>query len=149
MRIPARSTLVGLFAPAAFAPPGLAQTPAPDLGQVPIEDLMRIEITSAARKEQRAADVAAAVSVISQDDIRRSRANAVSGVINVVTRTAAETQGGLVRLGLGTFDGSQVSARYGYRLQIGDRASLDVAAFRGHDDDLQTNEPSAPFAVSA
>ena len=37
-----------------------------------IEDLMNIEITSASRKEQRAADVAAAVFVITHDDIRRS-----------------------------------------------------------------------------
>ena len=40
--------------------------------QTSIEDLMNIEITSASRKEQRAADVAAAVFVITHDDIRRS-----------------------------------------------------------------------------
>lgn len=50
----------------------VAQTPPPDLSEVSIEDLMRIEITSAARKEQRAGDVAAAVFVITRDDIRRS-----------------------------------------------------------------------------
>lgn len=49
-----------------------AQSRAPDLSQVSIEDLMNIEITSASRKEQRAADVAAAVFVITHDDIRRS-----------------------------------------------------------------------------
>ena len=43
-----------------------------DLTRVSIEDLMEIEITSAAKKEQRAEDVPAAVFVITQDDIRRS-----------------------------------------------------------------------------
>ena len=43
-----------------------------DLARVSIEDLMKIEITSAAKKEQRAEDVPAAVFVITQDDIRRS-----------------------------------------------------------------------------
>ncbi|MEO8678406.1 MAG: TonB-dependent receptor [Vicinamibacterales bacterium] len=40
-------------------------------------------------------------------------ANAVNGVINIVTKSASETKGGFVRLGMATFDGSQVSARYG------------------------------------
>jgi iron complex outermembrane receptor protein len=61
--------IVGL---AAVPSPGLAQSGARDLGQASIEELMNIEITSASRKEQRAGDVAAAVFVITQDDIRRS-----------------------------------------------------------------------------
>src|SRR5580765_2624769 len=44
----------------------------PDLGRATLEDLMKIEITSASRKAQRAAEVAAAVFVITHDDIRRS-----------------------------------------------------------------------------
>ena len=166
-----------------------------------IEDLMNIEITSASRKEQRAADVAAAVFVITHDDIRRSGmttipdllrlapgvkvaqinankwavsvrgfnglyankllvlvdgrsvynrifsgvlwdaedlmlddidrievirgpgaamwgANAVNGVINIVTKTAAETQGGLVRVEAGGF-GEQGAVRYGGTLGRG------------------------------
>ncbi len=66
------SVPVLLFGLAAVPSPGLAQGRAPDLSQVSIEDLMNIEITSASRKEQRAADVAAAVFVITHDDIRRS-----------------------------------------------------------------------------
>src|ERR1700688_2312406 len=61
--------LVGLMADAS---PGLAQSPGPDLVDMSLEDLMKIEITSASRKEQRATDVAAAVFVITHDDIRRS-----------------------------------------------------------------------------
>ncbi len=62
-------TLLGLVAAAS---PGLAQTRPAILGQMSIEDLMNIEITSASRKEERASDVAAAVFVITHDDIRRS-----------------------------------------------------------------------------
>ncbi|MEO8484665.1 MAG: TonB-dependent receptor, partial [Acidobacteriota bacterium] len=46
--------------------------PPPDLASASLEELMNIQVTSASRKEQRAMDVAAAVYVISSDDIRRS-----------------------------------------------------------------------------
>src|SRR5580765_6056093 len=62
-------TLLCLLAVPAAA---LAQKPTHELSQMSIEDLMNIEITSASRKEQRAADAAAAVFVITHDDIRRS-----------------------------------------------------------------------------
>jgi iron complex outermembrane receptor protein len=167
-----------------------------DLARVSIEDLMKIEITSAAKKEQRAEDVPAAVFVITQDDIRRSGlrslpelfrlvpgmqvaqvnsnkwavsargfndlfsnkllvlidgrslythafagvfwdgedlllqdierievirgpggtvwgANAVNGVINIVTKSAADTKGTSVEVSAGTFERDQASVRYG------------------------------------
>ncbi len=40
-------------------------------------------------------------------------ANAVNGVISIVTKSAAETQGAAVTAGDGTFDGAHASARYG------------------------------------
>jgi iron complex outermembrane recepter protein len=40
-------------------------------------------------------------------------ANAVNGVINIVTKTAAETDGGLVRVSAGTVDRAGAAARYG------------------------------------
>ena len=40
-------------------------------------------------------------------------ANAVNGVINIITKPAAETQGALVRVGTGTQDRSEGTARYG------------------------------------
>ena len=64
-----RLPLLVLFGLGAVASPGLAQSQAPDLNEMSIEDLMNVEITSASRKEQRAADVAAAVFVITRDDI--------------------------------------------------------------------------------
>jgi hypothetical protein len=48
-----------------------------DLTKVNIEDLMNIEVTSVSKKEQRLSRVAAAVFVISPEDIRRS------GVTNI------------------------------------------------------------------
>ena len=173
-----------------------AQTGARDLARVSIEDLLKIEITSAAKKEQRAEDVPAAVFVITQDDIRRSGlrslpelfrlvpgmqvaqvnssmwavsargfndlfsnkllvlvdgrsiyshgfsgvfwdgedlllqdierievirgaggvvwgANAVNGVINIVTKSAASTKGTAIAVSAGTFDHDQASIRHG------------------------------------
>jgi iron complex outermembrane receptor protein len=187
--------LVSVFILLGLPSSSLAQTPAPDLSQLSIEDLMNVAITSASRKEERATDVAAAVFVITQDDIRRSGmttipdllrmapgvevaqinasqwavsvrgfngiyankllvlidgrsiynrifsgvlwdtedlalndidrievirgpgaaiwgANAVNAVINIVTKTTAQTQGALVRIEGGRF-GEQASVRYG------------------------------------
>jgi iron complex outermembrane receptor protein len=175
---------------------GQTKTVADDLTLLSLEDLMNLEITSASRKEQRLGDVAAAVYVITQEDIRRSGmttlpelfrlvpgvhvarinankwavavrgfnnlfadkllvlidgrttydrlnsgvfwesldipldlidrievirgpggatwgANAVNGVINVVTKSALETTGPAVAVRGGTFEGGRGSARYG------------------------------------
>ena len=173
-----------------------AQTQPSDLTRASIEDLMNIEITSVSHKEQRAGDAAAAVYVVTQEDIRRSGmttvpellrlvpgvqvaqinsnkwavamrefnnlfgekllvlidgrtvydrlnsgvfwesldlpldqierievvrgpggatwgANAVNGMINIVTKSAADTQGGAASAGIGTLDGGHAGARYG------------------------------------
>ncbi len=63
--------------------PGLAQNAPPDLSQVSIEDLMNVQITSVSRKEQRADDAAAAVFVITQDDIRRSGMTSLPDVLRL------------------------------------------------------------------
>lgn len=180
------------------APSAAAQTIAPErLSQMSIEELMNISVTSASRKEQRSADVAGAVFVITREDIRRSGlrtvpellrlapgvqvaeinsnkwavsvrgfnglrankllvlvdgrsvynrlfsgvfwdeqnlmlddidrievirgpgaalwgANAVNGVINIVTQTAGETRGWLARADAGNL-GEQAALRYGGR----------------------------------
>jgi iron complex outermembrane receptor protein len=167
-----------------------------DLTGASLEDLMNIRITSAERKEQRAEDAAAAVYVITQDDIRSSGltkladlfrlvpgmqvarvnasewavsvrgfnsvysdkllvlidgrslynrgfsgvfwdgqnmmvsdierievirgpggtawgANAVNGVINIITKSAADTQGTAVEVSAGTFERDSAAIRYG------------------------------------
>ena len=75
--------LVALIALFAVPSPGLAQTKPTDLATLSIEDLMNIEIVSASRKEQRAGDAAAAVFVITQDDIRRSGMTAIPDLLRL------------------------------------------------------------------
>jgi len=50
----------------------VGQSKPPDLAQATIEQLLGLEVTSAGRRQQRAEDVAAAVYVITREDIRRS-----------------------------------------------------------------------------
>jgi iron complex outermembrane receptor protein len=184
----------------AVAIPGIARAQSSgdtsDLARLSLEELMAMEVTTVSRREQRAEGVAAAVSVITQDDIRRSGlrsvpellrlvpgvqvarvnasnwavsvrgfndvysnkllvlidgrsiynhafsgvfwnaedlliddidrievirgpggsiwgANAVNGVINIVTKSARNTEGTLVRLSQKSFDGTQGAFRYG------------------------------------
>jgi iron complex outermembrane receptor protein len=180
----------------ALSIPGAALAQTPDLALATLEELMNIRVTSAGKKEQRAEDVAAAVYVVTQDEIRRSGlttlpeilrlvpgmqvaqisanksavsirgfndvfsnkllvlidgrslynrafsgvlwdaqdlmvsdierievirgpggatwgANAVNGVINIITRSAAQTPGTAVEASVGTFESGRVSARYG------------------------------------
>jgi iron complex outermembrane receptor protein len=70
-RIGAR-IVAGVLVAAASSAIAAAQTPNTDLLQISIEGLMNVQITSASRKEQRAADTAAAVYVITSEDILRS-----------------------------------------------------------------------------
>jgi iron complex outermembrane receptor protein len=212
-----RLLVVALLSTVALPMTGFAQTKVPDLAQASIEDLMNIEITSASHKEQRAGDVAAALSVITQEDIRRSGmttlpellrlvpgvqvaqinsnkwavavrgfnnlfadkvlvlvdgrtvydrlnsglfweslnvpldqierievvrgpggatwgANAVNGVINIVMKSAADTTGGAVSVGGGTFDGTHAAARYGGTLgRVGYRV---FSQWSGHEQSL-------------
>jgi iron complex outermembrane receptor protein len=188
--------LLACLAAAAFPAVAAAQRSPQNLGQATIEELMDIRVTSPARKSQRAEDVAAAIYVITRDDIRRSGlatlpeilrlapgvhvarvsasnwaisirgfsdlysnkllvlvdgrsvysrtfsgvfwdmvnivvedidrievirgpggvvwgANAVNGVINIMTRPAAETQGLSLDVGVGTFARERLGVRYG------------------------------------
>jgi iron complex outermembrane receptor protein len=78
--VPGLLVLLGLIA---LPSSGLAQSRVPDLSQMSIEDLLNIEITSAGRKEQRAADAAAAVFVITQEDIRRSGMTSIPDLLRL------------------------------------------------------------------
>ena len=66
-----------------LVPAATAQQAGPDLVRASLEDLMNMQITSAGRKEQRAADVAAAVYVITQEQIRRSGATLVPELLRL------------------------------------------------------------------
>ena len=61
-----------------------AATPQKDLTSTSIEDLMNMEVTSASKKEQKLSRVAAAIFVITQEDIRRSGATNIPDVLRMV-----------------------------------------------------------------
>ena len=68
-------------------------------------------------------------------------ANAVNGVINIVTKSAVDLQGSSVSVGAGTFDGVHAAARYGGTLGgVAYRAYLLLAA---HDESLMDATTSA------
>jgi len=64
-------------------------------------------------------------------------ANAVNGVINIITKSAAETQGGLVSAAGGTTEQPDVSARYGGSL--GTDATYRAYLKYNREDNLETN----------
>ena len=64
--------------------PQSSQTPPGDLTQVSIENLMNMEISSASKKEQRISRTAAAVFVLTQEDIRRSGMTTLPDVLRLV-----------------------------------------------------------------
>ncbi len=68
-------------------------------------------------------------------------ANAVNGVINIITKHAKETQGGLVTAGAGTEEWAFGSVRYG--VQLGTAAYVRAYAKSTHRDDLQDEAGTA------
>ncbi len=60
------------------------QTPQTDLTKVSIEDLMNVKVTSASKKEQKLSRVAAAIFVITQEDIVRSGATNIEDALRIV-----------------------------------------------------------------
>lgn len=79
----ARAFLCGL---AVFyvAIPIPAQTPPGDLSSMNIEDLMKVEVTSVSKHEQTLSQAAAAIFVISQEDIRNSGATNIPDLLRMV-----------------------------------------------------------------
>lgn len=64
--------------------PAFPQQKSSDLSDKSLEDLMNIEVTSASKKEQKMSQVAAAIFVITQEDIRRSGALNIPDVLRMV-----------------------------------------------------------------
>ncbi|MGB2624289.1 MAG: TonB-dependent receptor [Candidatus Acidiferrum sp.] len=64
--------------------PDRTQAPPKDLTKVSIEDLMNMEVTSASKKEQKLSRVAAAIFVITQEDIQRSGATSIEDLLRIV-----------------------------------------------------------------
>src|SRR5690348_3244613 len=57
--------------------PGAAQQSPGNLGEMSIEQLLQVKVVSAAKKEQSLVDTAAAVYVVTQEEIRRSGVSSV------------------------------------------------------------------------
>jgi iron complex outermembrane recepter protein len=74
--------LLGLFSSSAL----FAQSPqqVPDISRMSLEDLMNLEVTSVSKRTQKVADAAAAVFVITQEDIRRSGAASIPEALRLV-----------------------------------------------------------------
>jgi len=81
---PTFRAFLGMVLVACAPAAALAQGGAVDLSHASLEDLLNIQITSAARKEQRVADTAAAVYVVTRDDIRRSGMTTLPDVLRLV-----------------------------------------------------------------
>jgi iron complex outermembrane receptor protein len=64
--------------------PQTTSTPQKDLTSTSIEDLMNMEVTSASKKEQKLSQVAAAIFVITQEDIRGSGALSIPDLLRMV-----------------------------------------------------------------
>ena len=60
------------------------KVPSSDLTEVSLEDLMNTKVTSVSRKEQKMSKVAAAIYVITQEDIRRSGATNIPDLLRMV-----------------------------------------------------------------
>jgi iron complex outermembrane recepter protein len=56
----------------------------PDLSSLSVDELMNVEVTSVAKRGEKLFDTAAAVFVITQDDIRRSGATCIPEVLRIV-----------------------------------------------------------------
>ena len=64
--------------------PASAQASGDDLERLSLEDLLNIEITSVSRRTERMSDAAAAVYVLTNNDIRRSGARTIPDVLRLV-----------------------------------------------------------------
>ena len=76
--------IVGLPVAVLLAIPAWPQQKVADLSEKSIEDLMNIEVTSVSKKEQKMSQVAAAIFVITQEDIRRSGATNIPDLLRMV-----------------------------------------------------------------
>jgi iron complex outermembrane receptor protein len=81
-----RSFGIAVLVSMAMPSRGIAQTapPRPGLGELSIEELMSVRVTSAARREQPTFDVAAAVFVITHEDIERSGLSSIPDLLRLV-----------------------------------------------------------------
>jgi iron complex outermembrane recepter protein len=64
-----------------------------DLSEISLEDLMNVEVTSVSKKEQKLSQTAAAIHVITQEDIRRSGLTSIPELLRRVPGASTATNG--------------------------------------------------------
>jgi len=79
-----RRSLLALVTALLLATSAGSQENPRDLAEKSIEDLMNMEVTSVSKKEQKLSSVAAAIFVITQEDIRRSGATNIPDLLRMV-----------------------------------------------------------------
>ncbi len=75
---------IGLVLAGAMLSGSVAAQDFPDVTAISLEDLMNLKVTSVSKREQKLADAAAAIFVITQDDIRRSGARTIPEALRLV-----------------------------------------------------------------
>ncbi len=83
-RIPKLALMIGVAFLGAFAAPGYALAGDEKLSDLSLEDLLTQDVTSVAKKPQHVDEAAAAIFVITQDDIRRSGAKTLPDLFRMV-----------------------------------------------------------------
>lgn len=81
VRAAAALLCIGLAAPLSAAAPG---PPEKNLGDLSLEELMNETVTSVSKKEERRGDAAAAIAVLTNDDLRRSGATSFPEALRLV-----------------------------------------------------------------
>lgn len=80
-----RILLAGFLAVCLAAPtPAQTSRSVPDVTAMSMEDLMNLQVTSVSKRTQKVADAAAAIFVITQEDIRRSGATSIPEALRLV-----------------------------------------------------------------
>src|SRR6202048_3745880 len=79
-------TMLASFMTVFLAANGAAQShqSVPDVTALSMEDLMKVQVTSVSKRTQKVADAAAAIFVITQEDLRRSGATSIPEALRLV-----------------------------------------------------------------
>ena len=92
--------------PAATTAPPAVKSGNQDIGGLSIDELLNVTVTSAGQKEQKLSDVAAAISVITSNDIERSGATNIPDLLRYVPGVeVAQSNNSAVSVGIRGFDG--------------------------------------------
>src|SRR5688572_4845574 len=106
---PRPPAILGIMAMALLlvAGPAAAQPPQDELKRLSIEELMRIDVTTAGRREQPIGTTAAAIEVITGDDIRRSGVTTIAEALRLADGVhVARLNNGEWRISARGFNGS-------------------------------------------